>query len=235
VNPYVDPATGTPRNKLGLADREALAKVEYQATHIRIAQLRDKPIQGNFDLAHLRAIHRHIFQDIYEWAGKERTINFSKNDPLEPWWTSVFARTEHIPMIAESVSSDLAAWDNLKGLGKEEFAKRLASIYVKVNHMHPFPEGNGRSTQTFMAQLALEAGYHIRYDRIDPALWNAAAARSMPQVNKHEPGQKREADPRLIGRVFLHIVEPTRAKEIEIKIQHAATVRTRDNTAGYER
>jgi cell filamentation protein len=235
VNPYADPETGTPRNKLGLVDRAALAKVEYQATHIRIAQLREKPIEGNFDLPHLREIHRHIFQDIYEWAGKERTINFSKGDPIEPWWSSAFARKEHIPMIAESVSSDLAAWDNLKGLGKEEFAKRLAAIYVKINHMHPFPEGNGRSTQTFMAQLALEAGYHVQYGKIDPKLWNAAAARSMPQVNTHEPGQRREADPRLIGRVFLHIVEPTRAKQIELSLQRAATAPTRSEKTGYER
>ncbi|MBW8832652.1 MAG: Fic family protein [Burkholderiales bacterium] len=213
MNPYVDLATGTHHNKLGITDRAQLREVEYRVTDVRIAELRLQPIEGNFDLDHLRKIHRHIFGDLYEWAGKERTRNFSKPDPLEPWWKSVFARHEHIPLIAGVVADDLREWKNLKGLGSDDFATKLAAIYIKVNHMHPFPEGNGRSTQTYMSQLAREAGYSLAFDKLDPKLWNAAAARSMPQVSVSDPAVKRPQNPAYIREVFRQIVSPMRQRD----------------------
>ena len=128
MNPYVDAATGTPFNKLGIADRAELAKVEYALTDLRIAELKLSPPTGDFDLQHLRTIHRHVFQDIYEWAGKDRTLNMSKRDPVEPWWQSAFARPEHIAMIDQSVREDLRTWNRLKGLGPADFAAKISEI-----------------------------------------------------------------------------------------------------------
>lgn len=69
--------TGTPKNRLGLQDAEALALVERDLSANRMAQLRDGSApaatrSGAFDLAHLTSIHRHIFQDVYDWAGSTR-------------------------------------------------------------------------------------------------------------------------------------------------------------------
>lgn len=223
MNPYADSATGVPHNKLAITDRAELAKVEYAITAVRIAQLQLRPIDGNFDLDHLRRVHKHVFQDVYDWAGKERTLNFSKVDPAEPWWKSVFARHEQIPAIAQSLAEDLKAWNHLKGLGQAEFLTKLAAVYVKVNHMHPFPEGNGRSTQAFLSQLALQAGYTLDFAKIGAEDWNTAAARSMPQVNGREPAMKRQEDVRLIQRIFQQIVAPTRVKQPENVVRRSIT------------
>ena len=215
MNAYVDPATGTHHNKLGVTDRGQLAKVEYAITDLRIAELTLRPIEGVYDLPHRRKVHQHIFQDLYEWAGKDRTINFSKRDPSQPGWKSVFANHRHIALIGESVAADLKDWSYLKNLAQPEFAKRLAMVYVKLNHMHPFPEGNGRSTQTFLSQLALGAGYHLDFEKVAPADWNTAAARSMPQVNLREPGLQRPEDTRAIHRVFATISLPIASRLVE--------------------
>ena len=215
MSSYVDPATGTHHNKLGLTNRGQLAKVEYAITDLRIAELELRPIAGAFDLDHLRKVHKHIFQDLYDWAGKERTVNFSKRDPAQPGWKSMFANQRHIPLIADSIASDLRDWDYLKNLEQPEFAKKLSMTYVKLNHMHPFPEGNGRSTQTFLSQLALGAGYRLDFTKVAPTDWNTAAARSMPQVNLHEPSLKRPEDTRPIHRVFQAISVPVASRQID--------------------
>jgi cell filamentation protein len=215
VNPYTDAATGIHHNKLGITDRKELATVEYMLTDLRIAQLRLDPIQGTFDLDHLRQVHRHIFQDLYGWAGKERTLNFSKVDPAHPGWKSTFAPHNQIPLIAKSIADDLKAWDNLKGLERPVFANKLAMIYVKFNYMHPFPEGNGRSTQTLLSQLARNAGHHLQFDKVSALAWNTAAARSAPQTNVREPRLKRPQDTALIYRVFQEITAPTPTREFK--------------------
>jgi cell filamentation protein len=77
-----------------------------------------------------------------------------------------------------------------------------------ANHTHPFPEGNGRSTQTLLTQLARDAGYELRFANIDKRSWDMAAARSMPQVNAREPLLTRAADAKLIHNAFKTIVVP---------------------------
>lgn len=140
-------------------------------------------------------------------------MNFSKRDALEPWWTSPFAPADHIKDIASEVARDLKAWDYLKGLKQEDFTAGLTTTYVKLNFMHPFPEGNGRSTQTLMTQLAREAGYDLNYGNVDKDRWNHAAARSMPQRNIKEPGHWRKADVGPIQEAFKRIVEPLRERD----------------------
>ena len=74
-DPYVYPGTSVLRNRFGLTDAADLDRVERLHTTNRSLE----PIpRGSFDLAHLRAIHRHLFQDIYDWAGELRTVEISK-------------------------------------------------------------------------------------------------------------------------------------------------------------
>lgn len=228
MNPYVDARTGVRYNKLGITDRKQLAEVEYRLTNLRSAELVASPITGTFDLDHLRRIHRHVFQDVYEWAGELRTINFSKRDPAEPHWKSVFARHAQIPAIADSIERDLQAWDHLQGLAPAGFIGKLTATYVKLNHMHPFPEGNGRSTQLFIRQLALEAGYRVDFGQVDRHAWNRAAARSMPQTNAGNTAFRRPEDTRPILAVFSHIVTPTHEKQRELDTLAGKTPARRD-------
>lgn len=208
MNPYVDPATGAMYNKLGITDPKVLHEVEYVVAGARAAELRLAPIPGNFDLPHLKAIHHRLLGDLFEWAGKERTINFSKKDMKEPWWASAFGDHRRIGEFMQVASDELKANDYLKGAKPAEFVAGLTKFYVVVNYAHPFPEGNGRSTQTLIDQLARQAGYEVRFDAVDREKWNHAAARSMPQHNVKEPAVTRPADARLIHGVFKDITRP---------------------------
>lgn len=73
VDPYLDPKTGILRNKVGAVTSSALADAEAALSFVRLVQLMDHPVEPTGDLDELRAIHRHLFQDIYEWAGELRT------------------------------------------------------------------------------------------------------------------------------------------------------------------
>lgn len=65
-DPYLYPGTNVLKNLRGLIDPEQLERFEGRRTHQRIAELVDKPLSGRLDLAHLKAIHRYIFQEVYE-------------------------------------------------------------------------------------------------------------------------------------------------------------------------
>jgi cell filamentation protein len=64
------------------------------------------------------------------------------------------------------------------GLPKGRFVERLAHHFAKINALHPFREGNGRSTRAFLQQLARGAGYELEYEKTDAVQWNDAARQS---------------------------------------------------------
>jgi len=80
TDPYTDPETGVFFNKLGIRNAAALQRAEYKYTSGRANQLMLHPIIGQFDMAHLCAIHQYLFQDLYEWAGKLHTITILKGN-----------------------------------------------------------------------------------------------------------------------------------------------------------
>jgi cell filamentation protein len=142
--------------------------MELSATRFRIDQLRERPVRGKFDLKHLQAIHRHIFQDVYEWAGKLREGALSRGGNL-------FAQPEYIVSSAKRAFGALSEENHLGGLPAAEFVERLAHHFSDLNAIHPFREGNGRALQTFLEQLAGEAGYTLDFTKVERAEWNAAA------------------------------------------------------------
>lgn len=73
------------KNKIGIRNKEQFERLEKRLTMLRILELVDKPIQGKFDLGHLQSIHKYIFQDVYDWAGKIRKVDIAKgNMPCTP-------------------------------------------------------------------------------------------------------------------------------------------------------
>ncbi len=197
-DPYTYIGTNVLGNKPGIRDEGALKQFEYEQSATRLAELREKPIAGSFDLAHLRAIHAHVFQDCYDWAGQLRVINISKGG-------TSFARAQFIEGQAERLSTSLAKDRHLQGLQKPQFVEHLAHYYAEWNAVHPFRDGNGRSTREFIGQLAREAGYELDQTRIDNSKdqWNEAAKRSF----QGDLGPVRE--------IFGHAVRPSRALAFE--------------------
>ena len=124
-------------------------------------ELQEHSINGYFGFAHLCAIHKFIFGDIYSWAGTPRSGGFlSKGGTL-------FVQGIYIKDTANRIQTHLYKENKLRGLDKDVFTKRLAYYMGEMNALHPFREGNGRATREFFRELALKAGYLINYGDVD--------------------------------------------------------------------
>ena len=77
---YCYPDSDVLKNRMGIRDKEQLGRLEKRLTMLRILELVDKPIHGKFDLKHLQSIHKYIFQDVYEWAGRLRKVDIAKGN-----------------------------------------------------------------------------------------------------------------------------------------------------------
>ena len=208
IERYVDPVTKVSYNKLGLRRRSELAAADYRMTDVRLMQLTLEPIRGRYDLDHLERLHRHIYADLYDWAGEYRSIDFSRTLNGEPGWKARFAPVDDIPAVAVSVRQDLGIWNTLNGLALPDFLARLTSIYVKLNYMHPFLKGNGRAIAGLLSQLAHEARYALRFEQVEPEVWSRATAYSMPRIGTDAEARRIDRDDTLIREVFARIAVP---------------------------
>ncbi|WP_121253049.1 Fic/DOC family protein [Nocardioides ferulae] len=169
---YLD-ESGVLRNLLGLGDRAALAEAETDLVEARFLTW-SGPQERTFDQAHLCAIHRHLFQDVYEWAGEYRTVGISKGGPDGFWpWELLVARTD-------KVLGALRAGPLLRGpLGDEIFAQQIADLYRDLNHLHPFREGNGRTQRIFLNDVAGASDRVIEWQRVRRDENDSACAHSL--------------------------------------------------------
>jgi cell filamentation protein len=167
-DPYVYPGTTILRNRLGTTDPNYLDKQERSLVILR--SRRNVP-RGSFDLAHLRAIHRHLFQDIYEWPGELRTVEISKG-------RQQFQFRKFIETGMADVHGRLVRSRFLNGLAAAPFAEAAAVIVGDINYIHPFREGNGRTQLQYLKQLAEQAGHRLDLARIDGSRWLEASIAS---------------------------------------------------------
>jgi cell filamentation protein len=158
-DPYVD-AAGVLRNLLGLTDAAALEQAEADISFARAVELEMGALTGDYDLDHLCAVHRHLFGDVYDWAGELRTVDIAR--------TQYFAHAAFLRRAGEAVFAALAEEHLLRQLDRDAFVARLAHYLGEVNALHPFREGNGRAQRAFFGQLARDAGYRIAWERLDP-------------------------------------------------------------------
>ncbi len=164
-DPYLYPGSTVLRNKFGLRDA---ARLDYVEREIVVQRAAEGIPGGNFDLAHLRAIHRHLFQDIYEWAGELRTVEISKGG-------NQFLFRQFIEIGMADICRRLRQAGFLRDLTPGDFAAAAGKIIGDVNYLHPFRDGNGRTQLHFLFQLAEQAGHRLDLSRLDPPRWIAAS------------------------------------------------------------
>lgn len=174
TDPYTNPASGILYNKLGIESAADLEQAERGITRTALMLLRASPVGPTYDLDHLRAIHKVIFSDIYEWAGEIRTVAIAKGH--------YFCLPQFIEPYAADVFGALRKENCLRDLARTAFADRLTYYFGEVNAIHPFREGNGRTQRVFFEQLAHDAGYRIEWQRMDPAQ-NVEASAAIMQGN----------------------------------------------------
>lgn len=176
MDPYVHPGTSVLRNLRDIRNPERLSEFEAQATNFRIRQLEHKALVGSFDTLHLRAVHHHIFRDVYTWAGEFRTVDISKGGQL-------FGLKQHIVPFLEKTFAELQKEHYLAGADSKGFANRGAHYLGEINAIHPFRDGNGRTQREFIRQLAVRNGYALDWSRMSQDQMIEASRQSLKAGN----------------------------------------------------
>ncbi len=156
---YTDPKTGVLRNLANITDPDALLFFETGAVAKRIQELYEKPvkIKGSESLL---TIHKHLFQDVYSWAGEKRKVEISKAGKQ-------FFPTTHFDNAFRYIDTLISDYKKISKEDKLHIAEKLAEILDNVNYLHPFREGNGRTQREFLRLLALEKGLTLNLNPPD--------------------------------------------------------------------
>ncbi|PCI73116.1 MAG: cell filamentation protein Fic [Gammaproteobacteria bacterium] len=159
---YCYSETSTLKNKLNILSSEVLEVAEAEFTLTRAEEY--KPHFNQFHLQHLKSIHFHLFQDIYDWAGKLRQVDISKSG-------SRFCTMNRIEHETIGLLTKLNNENNLIGLSLHHFVESSADFYCELNVIHPFRDGNGRVQRIFFEELAVNAGYEFDWSKILREEW----------------------------------------------------------------
>ncbi|MFV0497581.1 MAG: Fic/DOC family protein [Candidatus Fimivivens sp.] len=152
-DPYLYPGTEVLINKGNHHSQEALDSMEADYVSARIKALMLNPLPGEYDFLHLCKIHHWIFQDIYEWAGKTRSINIEKSEYVLGGLSVEYSDFKNIQKDAENAIESLNSieWQQLNDEAKaNEFSKHMAQLW----RIHGFREGNTRTVVTFCCLFA---------------------------------------------------------------------------------
>lgn len=151
-------------NKLGLTDSAELAREEERISKKKAVNLFDFAIlkllsDGTYKT--LAAIHKYLFEDIYDFAGEIRTVNMAKGNFR-------FAPLMYLQ----------AALENIDKMPQSNFDE-IVEKYVEMNIAHPFREGNGRSTRIWLDHiLKNEIGKVVDWSKVDKEDYLLAMERS---------------------------------------------------------
>ena len=153
----------TLENRLNITDSADLAR-EERISKKKAAQLFDNKLldsfpAGKFDT--LQAIHKYMFEDVFDFAGEIRTVNLAKGN------------FRFAPLIYLQ-----AALDNIDKMPQSTF-NEIIEKYVEMNIVHPFREGNGRSTRIWLDHILKdEIGKVVDWSKVDKEDYLLAMERS---------------------------------------------------------
>jgi cell filamentation protein len=169
------PGSGVLRNKIGARSSLELHFGEYRLRALRQTEIErgDVDIPRTFDKAHLQAIHRHLLQDVYDWAGQFRNVGMEKGG-------KPFAPYQQVDELVEAVGAAIRKRD-WPTMSRQEFVENIALIYVCQNLAHPFREGNGATDKLYLSHVAELSPYRLDFDRVEKAEWKEAADASRAQ------------------------------------------------------
>ena len=151
-------------NKLGITSSPALAEAEERISKKKAVELFESGVLDTLEageFASLQAIHRVLFEDIYDFAGKIRTVNLAKG-------SFRFAPLMYLD----------AALQNIDKMPQGNF-DQIVEKYVEMNIAHPFREGNGRATRIWLdCILKKEIGMVVDWSKVDKEDYLLAMERS---------------------------------------------------------
>lgn len=181
VDPYVNRATGILHNLVAATTQEALDQIEADLVEARTIDLPKQPIRWTRDLTELRAIHRYLFADVYDWAGQLRTVDIRKNVEGSEYFVPVSL----IERAARFAAGELAEDNFLRGMDRDTFIGRLAHHDDQLNYIHPFRGGNGRTQRAFWDRVCEECRLAV-----DLALRHRRSQRPRLSGRLRDPGSR---------------------------------------------
>ena len=159
-DPYLYDDVPVLKNKLDIRDQKLLDNAEADYVVYRLKNLALNPLSGNYNTKHLLEMHEYIFRDLFEWAGVPRLISIYKEEDVLGGLSVEYSDPFDIANDIHQVLSDMRAkdWTNMDKVQKtSEFCDSLAKLWK----IHPFREGNTRTTITFCCQFADEMGFPL--------------------------------------------------------------------------
>ena len=154
---YLYEGSNVLKNLLNIRDQKLLEEAEADFVTYRLKEIVLNPLKGNYDYVHLLAMHRYIFQDLYEWAGQQRKLNIYKEEPILGGLSIDYSEIFNIQNDADHILSEMRDKPWIE-MNIHEAAVQFSDTLAKLWRVHPFREGNTRTTITFCCQFADEIG-----------------------------------------------------------------------------
>ncbi len=156
-DPYLYEGTDVLKNLLNIKDKKLLEEAEAGYVTYRLKEIALNPLPGNYDYYHLLDMHKYIFQDMYEWAGQQRKQNIYKEEHVLGGLSIDYSDIFDIQKDSERALSEMRKknWDKYD---VHEAALEFSESLARIWKVHPFREGNTRTTITFCCQYADEVG-----------------------------------------------------------------------------
>ena len=158
-NSYIDPNTGLLKNLQDITDPDVLLFVESSAVTKRLQELYKNPVEIK-GIESLLLIHKHLFQDIYVWAGQKRTVEIGKDGKQ-------FFPIPHFDSAFKYINQLITEFKDIPKNNKSYQSEKLAEILDNINYLHPFRDGNGRAQREFLRLLAKEKGLTLNLNPPD--------------------------------------------------------------------
>ena len=158
-DPYLYDDVPVLRNQLEIRDEKTLDLIEAEQSRQNMILLYEKGFH-DFTPEGLCEIHRTLFGDLYDWAGKYRIINMEKREKLLAGRSVWYSNDEDIPCdlfrAFESIREEV--WENMS---REVFVQTLTRLFPKIWQVHPFREGNTRTVVMMMTFFVEHYGYYM--------------------------------------------------------------------------
>ena len=159
-------------NKFDIHDPQKLDKLEQTITAINAAEIELTAEFNHVNFAYYKQLHKHMFCELYTWAGETRTVNMQKKGTR-------FCDYREIEKQGNRIFQGLQNADYLTHMDFPAFIQEFTNLYCQLNMLHPFREGNGRVQRLFLTLLIRNAGYDISFSDIDPDLLMIATIKSV--------------------------------------------------------
>ncbi|MBC3766144.1 Fic/DOC family protein [Neptunicella marina] len=160
---YCYPDTTVLVNLLNIRNQEHLTQAETEFTIERYRSYSAPVLSAkSFTFQHFKQLHKHLFQDLYPWAGQIRTIDISKGHTR-------FCTCSRIEPEAKKLFSTTP--DLFKISSRDRLIKAVADLYCEINLLHPFRDGNGRTQRFFFEELLFTLGYELVWPKISADDW----------------------------------------------------------------